>query len=164
VSTGSAAVSVVPLITWCQPADDQQRDVILVNDEVLLPGADDQRRRDAVSALNEAAASGRRVDLPGRGWKSISGDSIAARIPVHPLNGDQVPAVAVLIPAPMALHLDRCVRQIVRTAELAGYSTNPKEAREALLFGGDRPKGLLARLWRWLVQLLRRVQRYPKGT
>lgn len=142
------------VITWCQPQDDQARDIIIVGRLETDPEADADLRRQTVAFLNTIASRGRRLDLPGRGWKASSSSGMAARVPVRSPDPSVLPSVTVFVPAPVKDNLSRAVSQVVRTATAAGYLADERDVRDALSYGAAGPKGPLVRVWEWFVGLL----------
>jgi len=142
-------------LTWCQPADVDEPDIIVV-DGKPLDVTDETARTLAVSRINHAAAAGTRAPVPSGGWKAVSSEGLVMDIPVTSSDPGVLPSVAVLVVSAQAVDTEIVVSQILQTAELAGYAAVAADVRRTLEMDVPRPKGLLARILAWLRGLFQR--------
>lgn len=136
-------------VTWCQPADVNDEDVILL-DGVVVDVADESVRSALVVEINKFAKPGNRRPAPDGGWVVRTGGWVVMEVPVVSGLPGVESTVAVLARRTDGFSTDRVVDQIAKTAELAGYSVDRQVVQRVLSYGYELPKGRLARIWGWI--------------
>lgn len=136
------------IVTWCQPADPAAADLLIVDGRLV--GADEAERQSVVQEVNHVAAHGLRTDLPERGWVSDSAWGMVAKVPVQTGDPTLLPSVTVLVPKPLDRFRGKAVRQVVDTAEMAGFRAEAADVAEALAYRRPKKPGLFRRLWQFL--------------
>ena len=133
-------------ITWAQPRDVDDPDVIVVNGN-LLDTSDETARLTAAFRISELSDQVAHVPLAFGGWKGIDLRGQVMEIPVViDQEGDSASILLLMTSSDEKLVTD-AVAQVIMTAELAGYLADEEQVAAIVRHQPPRPKGLLARTW-----------------
>ena len=146
-------------ITWAQPSDVDDPDVVVVNGTVLEV-SDETARLTAASRISEFADRVKHVPLAFGGWKGVALSGQVMEIPVVVDQAGDSASLLIFMTSSDEEAIADAVAQVMMTAELAGYLANEEQVAAIVRHQPSRPKGLLARAWmscRGIIQSVVRI-------